>query len=195
MSLQTRLGALITAIGADIKTLQSRVGPPSSASIALQTIADTDQYVTGSAVAIPQGKIKAGTFYRCKLNVIKTAAGVVAPIFTVRVGIAGALSDTAVATLNGYSVQTGVADEGVFEFDCIFRQSGATAVIQTMYTLLHRRATTGLGITAAYTMFINTGGSFDVTGANLKIGVSANPGTSASWAVNVVTAELLNLTP
>jgi hypothetical protein len=38
-----------------------------------------------------------------------------------------------------------------------------------------------------------TGGGFDSTVANSKIGLSINGGTSASWTVTLFQAELTNL--
>lgn len=193
MSLQTRLSAFITAVGADIKALQTATKDQHNASTANQTGFNTDTYLAGSNVVIPQGKIKVGTKYRCKFNIVKTNAGTAAPVITVRVGTAATTADTSRAVMT-FAAQTAVVDEGVVEIECVFRASGATAVIQALGTLGHRLATTGLS-TANHSTAINTGGAFDVTGANLKIGVSVNGGASASWTVSLVSAELENLTP
>ena len=195
MSLQSRLSALITAIGADIKALQNRVDDQHNASSANQVVSgNSDTYLTGSMISIPQGKIKVGTKYRCKLNVVKTAAGTAAPAFNVRVGTAGTTADTSRAALT-FGSQTGAIDEGVFEFECVFRQAGATAIIQALGTLFHRLVTTGLNNVGVFTAILNTGGSFDVTGSSLKIGISVNAGASSNWTISVVSAELVNLTP
>lgn len=195
MSLQTRLSALITAIGADIKALQNRVEDQHNASSANQVVAgNAEAYLAGSLIAIPQGKIKVGTKYRCKFDVVKTAAGTAAPVITVKVGTNGTTADTNRATLT-FAAQTGVIDEGEFELEFVFRVAGAAAVIQAMGSLLHRLVTTGLNVTGLYTKVLNTGAAFDVTGANLKIGVAVNPGASSSWTVSIVEAELINLTP
>src|SRR4051794_20356603 len=111
MDLQGRLSALITAIGADIKSLRNRNYDAHAASTAAQTGFATDTYLAGSAVTIPVGKIQVGTKYRCKFNVVKTAAGVAAPVISIRLGTAGTTADTARATLT-YAAQTGVVDEG-----------------------------------------------------------------------------------
>src|SRR5215204_4414774 len=100
MSLQSRISALITSIGADIKALQNRTFDQHSASVTEQTISgNSDTYITGSRVTFPTGKIKIGTKYRCKFNVVKTGAGTAAPALNVRVGTAGTTSDTSRATL------------------------------------------------------------------------------------------------
>lgn len=194
-SLASRLSDLITAIGADIKALQNVTKDQYNASSANQTVAGNGEvYIAGSSIAIPQGKVKVGTVYRCKFDVVKTAAATAAPVITVKVGTAGAVGDTNRATLT-FAAQTAVIDEGEFELEFVFRAAGASAVIQAMGSLLHRLVTTGLNATGVYTKVLNTGASFDVTGASLKIGVAVNPGASSSWTVSLVSAELVNLTP
>lgn len=194
MSLETRLAALITAIGADIKALTNRVDDQHAASSTNQVVSgNTDTYLAGSAIAIPQGKIKVGTKYRCKLNVVKTNAATAAPVFNVRVGTGAVVGDGSRATLT-FAAQTGAVDEGVFEFECVFRQAGGTALIQARGSLLHRLVTTGLNVTGVFTNVLNTGGTFDATAANLKIGMSLNAGSSSNWTISIVSAELVNLT-
>lgn len=194
-SLQERLSTLITAIGVDIKALMSASYDLHNANTGNQTVAgNSEVYIAGSNISIPQGKVKIGTKYRVKFDVVKTNTGVAAPVITVKVGTAGSAADTNRATLT-FAAQTGAIDEGEFECEFVFRVAGGSAVIQAMGTLLHRLVTTGLNATGVYTKVLNTGGSFDVTGANLKIGLAVNPGASASWTVSVVEAELLNLTP
>jgi hypothetical protein len=195
-SLATRIGDLITAIGADIKALQNRVTNQYNASTAVQTGFAADTYLSGSMISIPQGKVKVGTKYKCKFNVVKTAAGVAAPVITVRVGTAGTVADTARTTLT-YAAQTAAIDEGEIEVECVVRATGAgaTTIIQAIGSLIHRLATTGLNVTAAFTSVKNTGAAFDITGANLKIGLSVNAGASAAWTIDLVSTELVNLTP
>lgn len=192
-SLQSRLSDLITAIGADIKALQNRTQEQHNVSTANQSGFAADTYLTGSDVPIPQGKVRIGTKYRVRFNVVKTAAGVAAPIITVRVGTAGTTADTARAVLT-FAAQTAVVDEGEFEIEVVFRASGVSAILQAMGILGHRLAATGLS-TSNNSVAVNTGAAFDVTGANLKMGLSVNGGASAAWTVNIVSAELVNLTP
>lgn len=192
-SLASRIADLITAIGADIKALQTR-DTNYNGSTSAQSSISGDTYLAGSNIAIPQGKVKAGTKYTCKFNVVKTGAGTGAPVISVRVGTAASTADTARATLT-FAAQTGVIDEGEFVVECVFRAAGASAVIQAMGSLWHRLVTTGLNVTATYTSVLNTGGSFDVTGASQKIGLSVNAPNPSSWTISLVSAELVNLTP
>lgn len=192
-SLATRLSDLITAIGADIKSLKT-TKDLNNASIANQTLGTGDTYLTGSDIAIPTGKIQAKTVYRCRFNVVKTAAGVAAPVITVRVGTAASTADTARGSAT-FAAQTGAIDEGILEVECGFRAAGAAAIIQTIGKLWHRLSTTGLNVTAPITVVLNTGASFDITAANLKIGCSVNAGAASAWTVSLVSAELVNLAP
>lgn len=195
MDLQGRLSALITAIGADIKSLRTRNYDAHAASTAAQTIAgNSDTYIAGSGVTIPAGKIQVGTKYRCKFNVVKTAAGTTAPVISVRLGTAGTTADTARATLT-YAAQTAVADEGEIEVVVVFRAIGAAAgVIQAIGNLAHRLITTGLNVTATFTSVKNTSATFDST-TPTKIGLSLNVGASGSWTMDLVEAAVENLAP
>lgn len=194
MSLQTRLTDLVAAIGADIKNLTNRPGETHNASLTDQTGFATDTYLAGSQVVIPQGKIKAGTKYNCKFNVVKTAAGGVAPTIRVRVGTTGTTADAAQVLIT-FASQTGAADEGEFEVELVFRQAGATALIQSFSRLTHRLLTSGLNIIGANTFVLAISAPFDVTGAGLNLGLSVNAGTASAWTISLVRAELSNLTP
>ena len=166
-------------------------GRQHNASVAQQTGFAADTYLTGSDVAIPQGKVQAKTKYWCKFNVVKTGAGVATPIINLRVGTAATTADASRGTLT-FSAQTAVIDEGTFEVQGIFRTAGATAVLQSLGQLSHRLSITGLGVGVSEPE-IATSAAFDVTGAGLKIGLSVNGGASAAWTINVVDAMLSNL--
>ena len=153
----------------------------------------TDTYLTGSSIAIPDGSLQAGARYRCIFNVVKTAAGTATPIINVRIGTAGTTADTSRGTLT-HSAQTAVVDEGTFEVFVTFRSvgSGTSAVIQSLSRLSHRLSVTGLG-TGVGEPEIATSAGFNSTTSGLIIGLSVNGGTSASWTVQLVQAELNNL--
>jgi hypothetical protein len=178
---------------ADIFTYVSGRAAVYNASVAQQTGFAADTYLTGSSVAIPNGRLKAGTMYRCKFAVSKTGAGVAAPVITPRIGTAGAIGDTARGALT-FAAQTAVIDEGLFEIFMTFRTvgSGTTAIIRNVGTLAHRLSITGLS-TDVTGMKTAASAGFDSTVANSFIGVSANGGTSAAWTVELVQAELFNL--
>lgn len=169
------------------------LGSVYNASVASQTGFSADTYLVGSSIAIPAGRLQAKSLYRCKFNVVKTAAGTATPIINIRFGTAGSTADTSRGTLT-FSAQTAVIDEGVFDFTAIFRTvgSGTSAVLRSLCRLTHRLSITGLG-TGVSEPEIALSGGFDSTVASSIIGLSVNGGTSAAWTVEAVTAELVNL--
>lgn len=186
MPLDTRLTALTQAIGGDIKTLRVF-----NASVAAQGPGfATDTYLSGSACTIPTGRLKAGSVYRCRFHVSKTAAGTATPIVQLRLGTAGTVADTSRATLT-FAAQTAAVDDAFIEVWATFRAVGASAVLQVAGTIDHALAATGFS-TANTSVKTVTSAAFDVTPATV-IGLSVNGGTSAAWTVTLVQAELQNL--
>ena len=178
-----------------LASLRAYMKPEYNASVAAQGPGfATDTYVTGSSIAIPAGRLQAKSMYRCIINVVRTnASGTAAPAINIRFGTNGTTADTSRGTLT-WSAQTGVADEGIFEVWSTFRTvgSGTSAVLQSLGRLTHRLSVTGLG-TGVSEPEIATSGGFDSTVASSIIGLSLNGGTSATWTVSLVQAELFNL--
>jgi hypothetical protein len=195
VSLQTRLTDFVAAVGADIKGLRN--SQQHNFSTANQTVSgNSDTLLAGSVVDIPQGKVKVGTKYKLKFNAVKTAAGTATPVLNIRVGTAGAVGDASRATLT-FAAQTAVIDEGVFEIEVGFRSVGAgtAAILSALGVIGHRLATTGLSTSNNSVIHALSAAGFDSTLAALKISASLNVGASASWTINLVSAELVNLTP
>lgn len=151
----------------------------------------TDTYLTGSSIQTNDGSIKAGTRYHLLFDVSKTAAGVAAPVLTVRLGTSGSTADTARLTFT-FNAQTAVADIGTFEVWVTFRQSGASTIVQGLAQVRHRLSITGLQNLVSTTLQV-TSAAFDSTVSNSIIGVSVNAGASAAWTVQTVQAELQNI--
>lgn len=153
-----------------------------------------DTYLVGSAINVPS-TLKAGTRYRLKFGVSKTAAGVAAPTINIRFGTGGAVGDTS-RCLFTFAAQSGVADRGEFEVRAVFNSvgSGTSAVIEGTASLRHQLAVTGLGTVqpAGYAELNTVGGGFDSTVAASIIGASVNGGASAAWTITNVMATLEN---
>jgi hypothetical protein len=152
----------------------------------------TDIYLAGSFIKFPRPP-KAGTMYTLEFDVTKTGAGTATPIVTVRQGTAGTTADTARNTIT-FNAGTANADVGRFRLTVVFRTvgSGSSAVTQAVCSLTKgATATTGIVNLVGQTV-VNTSAGFDSTVAGLGIGVSLNGGTSASWTVTQVMAELEN---
>lgn len=166
--------------------------PLRSAAVAAQTGFATDTYVTGSRMAFPQTKMQAGVFYRARLVITKTAAGVVAPVFNVRVGTAGTTADTARLTYTGVA-QTAVIDTAFLEVLATIRVHGVTGNMSTWLRFDHDLAATGFANATRGFQGSANSTNFDTTAAGLGIGISMNGGTSAAWTVQQCVVELLNL--
>lgn len=173
-------------------------GRQNNASVANQTGFASDTYLTGSYVTIPTNpaggnRLQAKAKYRVRFSVTKTAAGTATPIVNVRLGTAGTTADTSRLTIT-HTAQTAAIDTMSYDLSVVFRTvgSGTSAVIAGVGILDHTLASTGFSV--SNTSIVQAVGSgFDSTVANLGIGMSINGGTSASWTVSVVEAELYNL--
>ena len=155
-----------------------------NAATASQAPAATDTYVTNSGLLIPSCGMKAGQLYRWRITLSKTAAGVAATIFTVRIGAAQSVADTSRLALTSSVVQTGAVAEGTIFVDIGVRNVSATGVIAGGFAVA---APVGLGggkdgVSAA----------FDNTAlAGQYVGLSVTPGASAAWTITHVDAELI----
>ena len=150
-----------------------------------------DSYLGGSAIAIPSGRLKPGTRYVLAFDAAKTAAGVAAPVLTLRFGAAAAVSDAVLGAMS-FPVQTAVADDGRITLEVTFRSVGVGAVVQAVAALSHGLPSTGLANVPG-PMRRETSAAFDATAANAVIGVSLNAGAAAAWSVSLVQARLENL--
>lgn len=153
----------------------------------------TDTYVTASRIVLPAGRIQAGTFYRLKLVVTKSAAGTVAPVFTLRTGTAGSTADTSRASLTLPGLGTAATDTGFLEILATFRAVGASAILASWIGFTHDAATTGFQVTNRPFQSSTVSGTFDSTTASMGIGLSINGGTSAAWTIQQCVTELINL--
>jgi len=173
-------------------------GRQHNASVAAQNpAANTDVYITGSDVSIPDGRIQAKSKYRLDLAITKGAAGTGTPTFNVRVGTAGSTADASRVLFTWPAANTGVADEMHVEIICTFRTvgSGTSAVIEGQLEAAHELTTTGFGGTGLGSIIIlnTTSAGFDSTVSGLRIGVSHNGGTASAWTIRQAQAVLENL--
>jgi hypothetical protein len=161
---------------------------------AVAPAAATDTYLSGSGLAITTSRLQAGSFYRLRGDISKTAAGTAAATFNVRFGTAGTTADALLAAL-ALGGQTAVADVGFFELLVNFRVVGASAVVAASLSFWHQLATTGLNTTAAFARVAATSAAFNsAAAATATLGVSLNTGTGAAWTLTTIQADMLNLT-
>jgi hypothetical protein len=163
-------------------------------STANQTGFAADTYLAGSSVAIPGGLVRAGSMYRLKFDMVKTAAGTATPILIIRFGTAGTTADTARLTFT-FAAGTAAIDTGIVEVRVHFRTVGVSGVAIGIASISHHLAATGLTATGAAGtgIILVTSGAFDTTVASSIIGASFNGGASFAGTNTLVQAEMLNV--
>jgi hypothetical protein len=150
-----------------------------------------DTYLTGSNLAIPSHKLQVGTKFTWVMAVTKTNAGVATPIWSIRVGTAGSVADTALLTLTG-PAQTAVPDTAYITVEVTVRSIGASGVISGVLTLTHNLDATGFANIGSPTL-VATSAGFNTTTAGLIIGISVNPGALGVWTHTIVDADAWNI--
>lgn len=162
----------------------------STASVAAGFAADT--YLAGSASLIPRSQPRIGTTWRCRFDMVKTAAGVAAFAINVRFGVNQTTADAARLTFT-FGAGTAAIDTGIFEVFVHFRSIGAAGVIAGMCRCDHHLAATGLISTGAAGTGIITNqisAGFDTTVASSFIGISVNGGAAFSGTNTIVQSKL-----
>jgi len=162
-------------------------------SVASQAItAATLTYITGSMITVPVGKLRIGTILRWKFNITKTGAGTALSTYTVVVGTLGTTGDTARLSFTK-PAGTGVADEGFIEITAIVRGPlSASGIMVGEFVMAHNLAATGHATIPNVCVNV-VSGTFDVTVANLKVGVCITSGASDAITIQQVVAEAINL--
>lgn len=150
-----------------------------------------DTYLTGSRLDVPSHLLQAGTIFLWRFFMTKTAAGVAAPTWNVRVGILGTVADASRLLFTG-PVQTAAVDTGEVVIRAILRSIGAAGVLAGGLVLSHNLATTGFANIEDPHLQVTSAG-FDTTVANLIVGVSVNPGAAGVWTHQLVMAEMLGI--
>lgn len=157
-------------------------------SIADQVINAADTYITGSIIAPPS--IPARSHFIWKGWMTKTAAGLVAPVFNLRLGTLGTIADAVRVALVSPSAQTAAVDDGFFEIHAIMRAVGATAVIHGELKLGHGAAAAGFAVTPSALTRAN-GAAFNLDAITLPyLGLSIDPGAAGVWTLTGMIAEM-----
>jgi hypothetical protein len=146
-----------------------------------------DTYVTNSGLIIPSFGMKAGMLFRWFVTASKTAAGTAAAVYTVRIGAAQGVGDTARLALTA-AAQTAAADNGLLIVIASVRNVGASGVIAGAASWAKTQAgTAGLGgsIDGVSSTFDNS------ALAGQYVGLSINGGASAAWTLTAVSSELI----
>jgi hypothetical protein len=154
--------------------------------------AATRTYIAGSKITIPVGKLRIGTILKWKFNITKTAAGTAASTYDIAVGTAGTTDDTARVSFTK-PAGTAAADEGFIEIMAIVRGPlSASGIMVGELVMVHNLASTGHAVIPC--VVVNTvSGAFDVTVANLFVGICITSGASDAITIQQMVAEAINL--
>jgi hypothetical protein len=154
--------------------------------------ATTRTYLTGSALSIPTGKLQIGTCFRWTMSVTKTNAGTALSTYDICVGTAGTTADTARVSFTK-PAGTGVVDEGTITINAICRGPlSGSGIFVGQFNMIHNLSATGHATIPC--VCVNTvSGAFDVTVANLIVGVCVTSGSLDALTFQLVQAEAWNL--
>lgn len=149
-------------------------------------------YLTGSKLAVPVGKLQIGTRFVWEFDITKTAAGAAASTYDVCIGTNGTTAD--VARLSFVKpAGTAVIDTGFVRITCLIRGPlSASGVAVGQFDLVHNLAATGHALIPCVAV-VAVSAAFDVTVANLQVGVCITTGASDAITVQAVAAAALNL--
>jgi hypothetical protein len=153
--------------------------------------AATRTYITGTALAIPANKLQVGSCFRWRFNMTKTGAGTATSTFDICVGTAGTTADTARVSFTK-PAGTGVIDEAWVDIYAVVRSIGASGVMVGEFVMVHNLSATGHAVIPA--VVVNTvSAGFDMTTANLIVGVCITSGASDAITIQIVQSEAWNV--
>ena len=154
--------------------------------------AATRTYITGSNISAPTSKLQIGSCFRWTFNITKTNAGTATSTYDICVGTNGTTGDTARVSFTK-PAGTAVPDEGYIIIEAICRGPlSASGVFVGEFVLMHNLSATGHAQIPC--VVVNTVSSgFDVTTANLIIGVCITSGASDAITIQQVIARAWNL--
>jgi hypothetical protein len=155
-----------------------------TATAAQGALATTEVYLTSSNLLIPSFGLTAGMLLVWYIQAVKTAASTAAPIWTWRVGAAGAIGDTSRIAATSTQAQTAVASDGTLVATVTVRTGGASGVL------------VGSGPSGAPGFGgggLLASGAFDLTTLGGQyIGLTVTTGASAAWTVNGLSCIMMN---
>lgn len=164
----------------------------SNQSVAAQVLAVARTYLIGSALAVPKNKLQIGTCFRWTFDIVKTAAGVAASTYDICVGTLGTTGDAARVAFTK-PAGTAVIDTGRIAIEAIVRGPlSAVGVVVGHFNLTHNLQITGHAIIPCVDVTTISAG-FDVTVADLIVGICVTGGASDAVTVQLVQAMAWNL--
>lgn len=161
-------------------------------SVASQSpVATVRTYITGSNIVVPASKLQVGSMFRWTIDLTKTLAGTGTSTFDICFGTAGTTADTARMSFIK-PAGTAAVDAGKVVIECLIRSIGATGVAVGQFNMTHNLASTG-HMTIPVCNITTVSAGFDLTVANLIVGVCITTGLADVITIQMVKAEALNL--
>lgn len=168
------------------------IGNLSNYSITAQSpTAATRTYIVGSNLKVPVNKLQVGSTFNWVINMTKTAAGVAASTFDIAIGANGTTADTARVSFVK-PAGTAVADQGTVTINAIVRSIGASGIMVGDFQMTHNLVATGHALNPCINVVTISSG-FDMTVANLNIGICITTGAADAITIQLVTATAWNL--
>jgi hypothetical protein len=156
-----------------------------SSTAAQGLLATTEVYLTGSGLLVPSFGLDAGCTMVWYISVVKTGAGVAAPVWTFRIGPNQTTADTSRLALTSTGAQVGTAMDGILTAMLHVRTSGASGVLDGSGGAGPANfGGGGSGASSAVDLTSTIAGQF--------VGLTVTTGASAAWTVNAVSAVMFN---
>jgi len=147
-----------------------------------QLLGVAETYVTDSGLLVPSFGLQTRTLVRWMLSLSKTAAGVAAPVWNIKLGTLGTTADATRWTHTGV-IQTAVAETGFYILTATIRNAGAAATIAGTLTCVRTGGTAATGLASVPVAQV-TSAAFDSSFvAGQIIGLSINAGAASAWTV------------
>lgn len=170
------------------------LGDITSFSTAAQTPAATTRtYITGSKVTVPKGKLQIGTYIRWTFDITKTNAGTAASTYDIAFGTAGTTADTARVSFTK-PAGTAAVDTAIVTITALVRGPlTSQGVVAGTFQLVKNAAEAAGHCTTPSVALSVVSSAFDVTVADLFVGLCVTTGTSDAITIQSVLAEVYNL--
>ena len=144
-------------------------------------------YIIGTNIKVSTNKLQAGSMFRWTFTMTKTAAGVAASTFDICVGTNGTTADTARVSFTK-PAGTAAVDEARVTIIATVRSIGAAGVMVGNFRMEHNGNTVGHA-TIPCPVVTTVSAGFDMTVANLNVGLCLTSGAADAITIQLVQAE------
>lgn len=162
---------------------------------ALTPAATVRTYLAGSAITVPASKIAIGSTFFWEFDMTKTAAGSATSTFDMAVGTLGTTGDTARLSWNK-NAGTAAAEAAYVRIVCQCRGPlSASGIFTGTFVMVHTGGATGLTghLTNVSQVNQQVSAAFDVTTANLILGICLTSGAADAITIQQMVAYAVNL--